>query len=91
MGEIPGSVRDIFRRNQDQGVRIAVENSTVDVDVHVVLDEDTDIRKVSKEIQSEISRAISDMVGMEVGRINIHIDDIDFAAAPPADSAPKGE
>jgi len=82
MGEVPGNVRDIFRRNQDQGVRIAVENSTVFVDVYVVLDEDTDIRMVSKEIQSEISRAISDMVGMSVGRINVHIDDIDYPAAP---------
>lgn len=78
MGEVPGNVRDLFRRNHEQGVRIHVEDSLVDVDVYVVLEKDTDIRTVSREIQGEISRAICDMVGMKVGRINVHIDDIDF-------------
>lgn len=78
MGEVPGSVRDIFRRNHDQGVRIQVQDSLVDVDVYVILEKDVDIRSVSREIQGEISRAICDMVGMKVGRINVHIDDIDY-------------
>ncbi len=78
MGEVPANVRDIFRRNHDQGVRVHIEDTIVDVDVHVVLENDTDIRSVSREIQGEISRAISEMVGMKVGRINVHIDDIDY-------------
>jgi len=81
MGEVPGSVRGMFRRNQDQGVRIDVEDGMADVEIYVILAEDTEIRKVSKEIQSEVARAISEMVGMEVGRINIHIDDIDYISS----------
>ena len=58
---------------------IVIDNDTdSDVDVYVILDEDTDIRAVSKEIQTEITRAISKMVGMEVGRINVHIEDMDY-------------
>lgn len=78
MGEVPGNVRDMFRRNHEQGIRINVEDSLVDVDVYVILEKDSDIRVVSREIQGEIARAISDMVGMKVGRINVHIDDIDY-------------
>ena len=83
MGEIPGNVRDMFRRNHDQGIRINVEDSLVDVDVHVILEENSDIRVVSREIQGEISRAICDMVGMKVGRIDVHIDDIDYSYENP--------
>lgn len=86
MGEVPGSVRGMFRRNHDQGVRIEVENSMVDVDVYVVLEKDVEIRRTSHAIQTEISRAISEMVGMEVGRINVHIDDIDYGSASEAET-----
>jgi uncharacterized alkaline shock family protein YloU len=34
--------------------------------------------KTSQIIQEKVSRAITEMVGMEVGKINIHIEDIDY-------------
>lgn len=81
MGEIPGSLRRVFKRDNDQGVRIAVANGIVDVEVHVVLEANTDMGAVSHMIQMEIARAISEMVGMQVGHIDVHIDDIDFFVA----------
>jgi len=33
---------------------------------------------LSQEIQTEVSRAIHDMVGMEVKEINIHIQDVEI-------------
>jgi uncharacterized alkaline shock family protein YloU len=78
MGEALGNFRRIFRRDTDQGIRIEVADGVVDVEVHVVLMADTDIRAVSREIQLEIARAISEMVGMKVGQIDVHIDDIDY-------------
>jgi uncharacterized alkaline shock family protein YloU len=33
---------------------------------------------VSRNVQKEVSRAVSEMIGMTPGRINIHIEDIDF-------------
>jgi uncharacterized alkaline shock family protein YloU len=78
MGEVPGNIRRFFRRDSDQGIRIDIADGVVDVEVHVILEAETDIRAVSREIQSEIARAISEMVGMQVGHIDVHIDDIDF-------------
>ena len=78
LGEVPGGFNRLFKRNQNQGVRINVENGTVDVDLHVVLDKDVNVREVSRNIQNEVARAISEMVGMEVGHINIHIEDIEY-------------
>jgi uncharacterized alkaline shock family protein YloU len=43
-----------------------------------VLKDKTNIRETSKKVQEEVSLAISKMVGMEVGTINVHIEDIDY-------------
>jgi uncharacterized alkaline shock family protein YloU len=78
MYDIPGGVNRIFQRGYDEGVRIRIEDDRVYSDVHVVLDQNVNIREVSRNVQNAVSRAISEMVGMEVGRVNVHIEDIHF-------------
>jgi uncharacterized alkaline shock family protein YloU len=78
LSPVSGGVNRLTRRGQE-GVRIEVEDSRVDVDVHIILHASTNVREVSRTIQQNIARAISEMVGMEVGRIGIHIEDIDYA------------
>lgn len=79
----PGSreVSTLFKRGLSDGVDISVEENVVYVDLYVVLKRDFNVREVSHNIQHQVSRAISEMVGMEIGRINIHIEDIDFKKA----------
>ncbi len=72
-------IRGIFRRSKlCEGVCIQVQDDTVNADIYVILQKEVNVREVSRNIQSSVARAISEMVGMQVGRINIHIDDIDF-------------
>ena len=78
MGEVPGNLRRLFRRNSEHGIQIEITESVVDLEVHVILESGTDMRAVSREIQTEIARAVSEMVGMQIGHIDVHIDDIDF-------------
>ena len=80
LSPVPGGVNRLFRRGHE-GVRVDVTDSRVDVDLHIVLRSDTNAREVSRTIQHDVARAISDMVGMEVGRIGIHIEDIDYPEA----------
>lgn len=61
-----------------EGVMIEVVDDVVYVDIYVVLKNDVNVRDVSHNIQHEVSREISEMVGMAVGRVNIHIEDIDY-------------
>ena len=76
----PGAVSGLFKRGQQgEGVRINVEDGRVMAEVFVVLERDVNILQVSREIQKEIARAIEDMVGMEVGHINVRIEDIDYS------------
>ena len=80
MSNTPSDVNQFFKRglNTVEGVRISVENDAVYADLYVVLKSDVNAREVSHNIQAQVARAISEMVGMEVGRVNIHIEDIDY-------------
>ena len=72
-------VNEIFQRGQrSDGVRVQIHENTVTIDIYVVLNSGVNIRQVSREIQEDVARAITEMVGMEAGQINIHIEDIYF-------------
>jgi uncharacterized alkaline shock family protein YloU len=78
MSPISGGVNRLFKRGAGDGVRIETEDNTVYVDLHLVLKQDVNIREVSRNVQQQVARAMQEMVGMDVGYINIHIDDIDY-------------
>lgn len=76
MSQMPGGVNRIFQRGYDEGVQIRIDGDCVYADLYLVLDNDVNVRDISRNIQNEVSRSISEMVGMKVGRVNIHIEDI---------------
>ncbi len=78
LSNIPGGVNRLFARGVGEGVRISVENNTVLIDLYVILNNDVNIRDVSRTIQHQVTRAINEMVGMDVGRVNVHIEDIHY-------------
>jgi uncharacterized alkaline shock family protein YloU len=78
MARIPSGMNRLLRRGTGEGVEVRVENGNVSVDLYIILERDTYVRNVSRKVQTEVARAIEDMVGMEVKRIDIHIEDIDY-------------
>ena len=78
MAPISGGVNRLFKRGTGDGVRIETEDNTVFADLHLVLKQDVNIREVGRNVQQQVARAIQEMVGMTVGYINIHVDDIDY-------------
>ncbi len=78
MAPITGGVNRLFRKGANEGVRIVVEEDTVYADMYLVLKEDVNIREVSRNVQQQVARAIQEMVGMDVGHVDIHIEDIDY-------------
>lgn len=71
-------VKHMLHRQMEDGVEISVEDEAVRVDLFVVIEKDHNLREVGRNIQHEVARAISDMIGMQVGWINVHIEDIDY-------------
>lgn len=75
---VPAGVNRLFRRGYGEGVRIDVKDDTVYTEIYIILKNDVHIRDVSRKVQENVTRAIAEMVGMQVGRVNIHIEDIDY-------------
>jgi uncharacterized alkaline shock family protein YloU len=77
MCQTSGGVNRFFHKgDQADGVQVKIEDDRIYADIHVVLKHSVNIREVSRNIQQEVQRAFSEMVGMDVGKINVHIDDI---------------
>jgi uncharacterized alkaline shock family protein YloU len=64
-----------------EGVKIDVVEDNVTVDIYIILKNDVNVREISHNIQHDVVRAITEMVGMTVDRVNIHIEDIDYISA----------
>jgi uncharacterized alkaline shock family protein YloU len=86
MSHLPGGVNRIFQRGYEEGVRIRIEDDRVYADLYVILKNNVNVREVSRNVQTAVSRSISEMVGMEVGRVNVHIEDIHYPGDVPAEA-----
>jgi len=77
LAPVKGGVNSLFGRGND-GVRMTVEDSNVFVDLYLVVEQDVNIRELSRTVQQKVARSIAEMTGMEVGHVNIHIEDIHY-------------
>ena len=81
MAPVPGGVNRLFRRGAGEGVRLEIEDQSVAIDLYLIVANGVNVREVSRSVQAMVARAIEDMTGMSVARVDIHIEDIDFAAS----------
>jgi uncharacterized alkaline shock family protein YloU len=74
---LPGRMSRVFRGSKSsRGIDVQVEDGAVTVDVYVIAERNAVLLPLGQTLQREISRAISDMVGMPVHAVNVHIDDV---------------
>lgn len=78
LAPVSGGVNRLFRRGASDGVRIEAKDNTVYVDLFLILKDGVNIREVGRNVQANVARSVQEMVGMEVGEVNVHIEDIDF-------------
>lgn len=79
LATVAPEVNRLFKPGATEGVKITVENNQVYADLYVILKRDVNVRDVSRLIQNQVARAIVEMVGMEVGKVNVHVEDIDYS------------
>ena len=77
MAQVPGGVNRLFKRGIGDGVRIQVEDNVVSANLYLILRQHVNIREVSRNVQHQVARALQEMVGMDIGGIEIHVEDID--------------
>jgi uncharacterized alkaline shock family protein YloU len=87
MANIPNAVGRLLKKGaaQGDGVCIEVIDDAVYLDLFTALKNDVNVREVSRTIQQEVARSVTEMVGMAVGRVNVHVEDIDYPNPHPVD------
>jgi uncharacterized alkaline shock family protein YloU len=60
----------------EEGIFVGVGPDGVQVEIHLVADADANLLKLGETLQTGITRAIEEMVGMHVASVNVHIDDV---------------
>jgi uncharacterized alkaline shock family protein YloU len=61
------------------GVEIAVQDDVVTVDLYLVAERGANMLKLGQVLQTEITRAIHDMIGMEVRAVNVYVQDVEIS------------
>jgi uncharacterized alkaline shock family protein YloU len=59
-----------------EGVEVSVLNDQVIVDVYLIAHRGVDLLQMGWQLQHEVTRAIEDIVGMEVQEVNVHVEDV---------------
>jgi uncharacterized alkaline shock family protein YloU len=80
MADFGGRFEKFLGKEEFKGIKVDLRNGKAYVEIFVVLMSNFNVRDVSREIQARVSRAISEMVGVDVGGVTIHVMDIDFNA-----------
>ena len=64
-----------------EGIFVELTEPGVAVELHVVASADVNMLKLGEDLQASITRAIEEMVGMQVASVDVHIDDVILPAA----------
>jgi uncharacterized alkaline shock family protein YloU len=72
----------LLHRQEEDGLHIEVVDDLVYTDLYVILESDVNIREVGRNIQIAVARAITEMIGMQVGDVNVHVEDIYYPEVP---------
>jgi uncharacterized alkaline shock family protein YloU len=77
-GTIPVNVVHLLKGNpMASGVILEVDGIRVKLDLYLLVNSGANIREVGEEVQRAVTRAIEDLVGMQVTGVNIHFEDVD--------------
>jgi uncharacterized alkaline shock family protein YloU len=80
LAPVSGGFDNLFRKGGvGEGVRVKLEDNVAYLDLYLILKSNVNVREVSRHVQQTVTRAVSEMLGMEVGHIDIHIENIEYS------------
>ncbi len=64
-----------------KGVKVENVNGAIDISVYICVDSNAKMREVAEAVQQNVKEKIQTMTGTAVTRVNVNIEDLDFAEA----------
>ena len=78
MCSVSGSGLGRSKANITKGVKVEVGTEEVSCDLYVIIEYGRPIQKVAQEAQESVRRAIENMTGMTVVRVDVHVQGVSF-------------
>lgn len=69
------------RKNLSRGVRVALENNAVSVDVSLLVKYGSNVQDTARTVQNAVATAIENASGFTVERVDVHVVGVAFPAA----------
>jgi uncharacterized alkaline shock family protein YloU len=77
LAPVPRPMRGLLTGSRaDEGILLGVGDDGVSVELHVVAEANANMLKLGDTLQTEVTRAIEEMVGLPVKSIDVYIDDV---------------
>jgi uncharacterized alkaline shock family protein YloU len=70
-----------LRGRTGNGVALTNADGLITGDMFLVVKAGFNVREVCREVQKQVARALQEMAGMSVARLDIHVEDIDYEGA----------
>jgi uncharacterized alkaline shock family protein YloU len=67
------------KKNPSKGVKVEMTESTVAIDLYIVVEYGVRIPELAWEIQENVKNNVETMTGLSVEKVNIHIEGVSFA------------
>jgi len=78
-GGIAGGIAEALgKKNLSRGVKVEVGEEEVIVDLYVIVDYGIRIPDVAWNVQDSVKRAVEEMTGLEVLKVNVHVQGVSF-------------
>ena len=77
LAPVPRPMRGLLTGSRaDEGILLGVGDDGVTLELHVVAEANANMLRLGDTLQTEVTRAIEEMVGLPVKSIDIYIDDV---------------
>ena len=81
-GGLAGGIAGMLgKRNLSKGVKVEVSGKKATIDLHIIVMFGARIPDVAWNIQESVKKAIESMTGLEVAKVNVHVQGVNFNAS----------
>jgi uncharacterized alkaline shock family protein YloU len=81
VGRVHPSRAGKIRGRSGGGVSLVNQDGVITGDMFLVVKAGFNVREVCREVQKQVARALQEMAGMSVARLDIHVEDIEYEGA----------
>lgn len=84
---VSGITQMLGKKQLTKGVKVEINDQDVTLDISIIVEYGRKIPAVAGEIQTAVKQAVTDMTGLNVVAVNVHVTGVQFVEEAPAGEA----